>query len=283
MKVNRLMAVALGAALVVASSCAQDDAVNLSNSVPSEVLSALDAAGFNSADVVTFHEADPIAGERKGYMLGGDIFLSEEQVFDLQNSQVIPGAEQYRTTNLVSSPRTISVCGLSGYGGGYDLTTVMRQGLQYAVDNYNALNIGLNFTLTFTSNFSNYDITVYNNQQSGAGGSAGFPTSSGNPYNFVQILAGMNNYSNQVNEHVMTHEIGHCVGFRHTDYFNRSISCGSGGNEGSSGVGAIHIPGTQTGASNYSIMLACFNSSSIDSSTKGEFSNEDKTALNYMY
>lgn len=39
--------------------------------------------------------------------------------------------------------------------------------------------------------------------------------------------------------------MGHCIGFRHTDYMNRSYSCrGSAVNEGSAGVGAVYIPGT---------------------------------------
>ncbi|MEL7222002.1 MAG: M57 family metalloprotease, partial [Bacteroidota bacterium] len=68
--------------------------------------------------------------------------------------------------------------------------------------------------------------------------------------------------------------------FRHTDYFNRSISCSSGGNEGSGGVGAIHIPGTPTTNVNgtTSLMLACFNSG-VD----GEFTGSDRTALNFLY
>ncbi|HAS41831.1 MAG TPA: peptidase, partial [Microscillaceae bacterium] len=67
---------------------------------------------------------------------------------------------------------------------------------------------------------------------------------------------------------------------RHTDYFNRSISCGSGGNEGSAGVGAIHIPGTPTTNvnANTSVMNACFNSGST-----GVFTSSDNTALNFLY
>jgi hypothetical protein len=78
----------------------------------------------------------------------------------------------------------------------------------------------------------------------------------------------------------MTHELGHTVGLRHSDYFNRSISCGgSAVNEGSGGVGAIHIPGTPTGASvGGSIMNSCFRSSET-----GEFTGSDVTALQTVY
>ena len=82
-----------------------------------------------------------------------------------------------------------------------------------------------------------------------------------------------------MNEHVITHELGHCIGFRHSDYYDRSISCGSGGNEGSAGVGAIHIPGTPTDARvGGSIMNSCFRSSET-----GEWSSSDRTALDYLY
>ena len=75
------------------------------------------------------------------------------------------------------------------------------------------------------------------------------------------------------------HEIGHTIGFRHSDYYNRAISCGSGGNEGDSGVGAILIPGTPSSATvGGSIMNSCFRSTET-----GEFTSSDVTALNYLY
>ena len=83
-----------------------------------------------------------------------------------------------------------------------------------------------------------------------------------------------------MNEHVITHELGHCIGFRHSDYYDRSISCGgSASNEGASNVGAIHIPGTPTTAGvGGSIMNSCFRSSE-----SGEWSSSDRTALYYLY
>jgi hypothetical protein len=76
----------------------------------------------------------------------------------------------------------------------------------------------------------------------------------------------------------MAHEMGHCIGFRHTDYMNRAYSCGgSTYNEGSAGVGAIHIPGTPTGPSASSWMLACSNGGNRP------FTSADRTALNYLY
>jgi hypothetical protein len=77
---------------------------------------------------------------------------------------------------------------------------------------------------------------------------------------------------------VIQHEIGHCIGFRHTDYFNRALSCGgTATNEGASSVGAVWIPGTPTGNSANSWMLACSNGGNRT------FNANDIVALNYLY
>lgn len=227
---------------------------------------------INFGEVEKVVEIRPDGTVENLYRIGGDVDVTREELDALR--QMDANLEkQYRTNNLVSKS-TINVIGYTG-GGGYALTTKMRTGLSWAIANYNALNINKTFNLTFSASTSG-DIVVYRQPaNSGAGGVAGFP-SGGNPYKWVQIYTGMDAYSNNVNEHVMTHEIGHCMGLRHTDWFSRQ-SCGQSG-ESAGSDGANHIPGTPTGYDANSIMLACFSSSE-----DGEFGYYDRVALEYIY
>ena len=240
-----------------------------------EIEAHVDGHGFhdiNDVEEITVTRPDGTVEEL--ILLDGDIEVTREEYKELQR-MVANGEKQYRTNNLVSRNRTYSVIGYTG-GGGYGLSSRMRTGLQWAVNNYNRLNQSVRLSLSFSSSTS-ADLVVYRQpNNSGAGGSAGFP-SGGRPYKWVQIYTGMDSYDNNTNEHVMTHEIGHCFGFRHTDYFSRQ-SCGQNTNEGSSGVGANLIPGTPSGYDPNSIMLSCFGANE-----DGEFGQYDRVAWNYLY
>ena len=179
--------------------------------------------------------------------------------------------KQYRTNNLVS--RSLDAICINGSA----FTGTLSTALNWSINNYNALN--LTFTMYRTSgSTSGCDAVITARVVSGSGGSAGFP-SGGRPYPYINIGAGVASYGTNTAEHVITHELGHTLGFRHSDYFNRSISCGRGGNEGGGSVGANHVPGTPTGASvGGSIMNACFRSRE-----NGEFTSSDRAALQYLY
>lgn len=251
------MSVMVGACLF--TSCAEDEPLSpASNEVPQEVQARFTDLGFDVSD---------IRMDGENYLVEGDIIVTPQALANMHEPTVVngPKGEQFRTYNLVSTPRTIRVRGAG-------LSSKVSQALDRAVYNYNSQNL----SITFQRVSSGGDIVV-RESGSGAGGVAGFPYGDGRPYNSVTIFTGTASYNLDVVEHVVTHELGHCIGFRHTDWFNRSYSCGSGGNEGEGSDGAVGIPGTvyydQT-----SVMNACFSSSAT-----GEWSYYDQVALDYLY
>ncbi|RYZ43340.1 MAG: protease [Myxococcaceae bacterium] len=240
------------------SGCGND--VQLENQ---EIISNLVEAGFPENDIMVVDDA---------VYVGRDAHVTLEA----SREMLQPGKEsleQYRTTNLVASTVT-KIC--INPTSGFNSYSRLSAGLDAAIQNYNQR--GLSFTMArgpTTGCSANITATT----MSGAGGSAGFPTG-GRPYGTINIGTGLQSYSADVNEHVITHELGHSIGFRHSDYYNRAISCGgAASNEGTAGVGAILIPGTSgTATVGGSIMNSCFRSTET-----GEWTSSDITALNYLY
>ncbi|RKH18251.1 protease [Corallococcus praedator] len=205
-------------------------------------------------------------------VVDGAVYLGHDAQVSLEASQEMlqrdeGTAEHYRTTNLVGASVT-RIC--INPTAAFNSYSRLSQGLDLAIQNYNSL--GLRFTMTRgPSSACNANITA--TTMSGANGSSGYP-SGGLPYGTISIGTGLQSYSVDVNEHVITHQLGHTLGLRHTDFFN---TAGCGGSEGSAGVGGILIPGTPT-VDPLSIMNSCFSSTAT-----GEFSQYDILALNYLY
>ena len=234
--------------------------------IPSEIRAMVIAAGFNDAGMTSTPD---------GYLIESDILMTKAQLAEMGNNNgpemIIAQDEHYRTTNLVSGTRTITVSLNTTQANFVSATTE-------AIRRFNALPLRIKFQKV-TGTSANINIKTFY-QVSNTLGSAGFP-SGGNPYNTVNMNTYWYTPSISVNALATTiaHEMGHCIGFRHTDYMNRSYSCGgSATNEGTAGVGAVHIPGTPTGASSGSWMLAC-----SSTSTNRPFTSADNTALTYVY
>ncbi len=246
-------------------SCKKED--KKTTEVSQEVLSQVAKLGFST---------DGVAAHEDGYLVEGDIFLKAQDLQDgIQQSHnlIYANEEHYRTTNLVTRlPRTITVSLNTSQANFVSAT-------DEAIRRYNALNLNVRFQRVAGTSANINVVTFY--QVSNTLGSAGFP-SGGNPFNRIQMNTYWYTPGIAVNALATTiaHEMGHCIGFRHTDYMNRAYSCGSGGNEGASTVGAVYIPGTPTGPSAGSWMLAC---GSTSSSFNRPFTTADRTALNYVY
>ncbi|WP_162428541.1 M57 family metalloprotease [Pontibacter pudoricolor] len=266
MKVNRLLLVGAMVAAFGFTSCQQDEEIATQDSVSESTLNRIAELGFYNKNV------EKVEG---GYVVEGDIFLSESDLTAAHNTQAlrVGESEQYRTTNLVnaSGGRTITLSLDSKLPASYGAS------LDAAIARYNALN--LTIKMARVSSGGNINITAApRNAQYLA--SAGFP-SGGNPYGSVKVATRYIGTDPNLGwfTTILAHEIGHCIGFRHTDYMDRSYSCGGGyANEGASNVGAIHIPGTPTGPDANSWMLAC-----IGNGQNRPFNNNDKTALTYLY
>ena len=267
---NVLSAAAVCAASVFAiSSCSKEkEAVTpvAEEGISQAVLAQIKGMGLTTQD------AKKVEG---GYLVEGDILITPENLAAKPDYQMlrVGAEEQYRTTNLVSvgSGRTVSVRVSTSLPSAYVTAT------DEAIRRYNAQGLLIRFTrVTSGGNI------VLNQAPSGSSylASGGFP-SGGNPYNQVLINSGAIGTANASTyiATILAHEIGHCIGFRHTDYAGRQYSCGGAAvNEGASTVGAIYIPGTATGNDPNSWMLAC-----IGSGANRPFNANDVTALNYVY
>ncbi|WP_025739706.1 M57 family metalloprotease [Aquimarina pacifica] len=233
--------------------------------VPESIITKLKQAGFN-----TNHEILPY---ENGYIVEKDIFLTEKQIDILANE---PEEKQYHTTELVDVPhlytRTIKVYFAP------DFNQDMQNAFEDALTRFNNLNLNLIFERTEDEN--NNDIKITGANMGTIFGISGYPEN-GDPYQRIKLntkyYTDYNTFDNATT--VIAHEIGHAIGFRHTDFKNTSYSCGGDPyDEGRGLEGGIHIDGTPTGGDSESWMLTC-----LDFNHDRPFTNNDITALTTLY
>ena len=242
--------------------------------VGADKIAQIKALGFSTNGVIK--TAD-------GYIVEGDLLLTEENLKGLPvgTSLNIAETEQYRTTNIVRGlPRVVTI----------SLTNLPQKFSDAAnamISRYNSLGLRLTFQRAAAGTRGNIDLLGFSEPADINGlvtlGIGSFPNASGAPGSRIQMNTHPDAYGGRTTAYitsVIQHEVGHCIGFRHTDYFNRDFSCpfdARTNNEGQGANGAIRIPGTPSTADAGSFMLACAGSGS------GTFNSNDIIALNYLY
>jgi hypothetical protein len=259
---SKLLACLLIAGFAI-TSCKKEVKDTAQDQISQETLAKINDHGFGTSDVQKVDE---------GYLVEGDIILTEEFLNSTPGGNFLRIAEneQYRTTLLVTAlPRNITISSSGNISAG------LSSAIDAAIARYNAENL----RITMSRVASGGDIVIRLINGGNYIASSGFPTSTGDPYGTVKYNRAYQNYSAGFMTTVIAHEVGHAIGFRHTDFMDRSYSCGgSPSNEGASSVGAILIPGTPSGPDSGSWMLSC-----LSASTNRPFNNNDKTALSYLY
>nr|WP_295874476.1 M57 family metalloprotease [uncultured Chitinophaga sp.] len=273
---RQIAVIACLAAGLMMGSCNRNDKQQQEakpNPVSDEVLAQIKALGFGTSDV---RKMDG------GYLVEGDILLRADQLKQKVSTPTlrIANDEQYRTNNLVTAlPRVISVKVV-------DMGAAYIAGTDTAIARYNRLGLRITFQ-RITNGDANITIKGFNEGVRPDGfitlGSAGFPTDGGNPHDTIKMNTNVGAYGADPSVlyvgSVIQHEIGHCIGMRHTDYMRRTYSCKGDPvkNEGAGDVGAVHITGTPSRPDAESWMLACSNGGNRT------FNANDIIALNFLY
>lgn len=260
--------------LLLFYSCKKSpESTNQQEPIPSGVLMKLTSQGYNTEGV---RKVDG------GYIVENDMFLPDSNIGVTSSSPIlrIAETEQYRTNYLVTgTPRIITLSPTN-------LPAAYTAAIDAAILRYNNLNLRLalqRVAIGGMIDITDGSILPTNDPHytpPGVWGVSGFPAN-GNPQNRIGLNVAFMGIAPNQNflTTIIAHETGHCIGMRHTDYFNRAFSgCSGNPNEGQGTSGAINIPGTPTAEDPNSWMLAC-----INSPTNRPFNANDVTALQWLY
>lgn len=268
-----------------------------------EILENLVAAGF-AEDDLEIREGTAIGTELEGggyafgepemqVLVGGDVHVTLDASREIANVDT-QGFRHWRTPNLVNQNTKVCLAKLK-------LPAAYATAVDQAVANYNALGLSLTFesgvaTVSGCPNIPpgtplppGYTCGVATHTMTGCNstiwvqysttndplklGLAGFP-SNGKAYPYIYLYNNLDAAAAAAKLHVVTHELGHTIGLRHTDW-QLTNSCKVPGIEAQDG--ASQIAGTPAQTTN-SIMAAC-----VPKGTDGLFRGSDAAALNTLY
>nr|WP_315423024.1 M57 family metalloprotease [uncultured Pedobacter sp.] len=238
-------------------------------------------------------QTDGIKESGDYYVVEGDILISKKSLSTVKNIEKATNAggkiAQANTNNLIQGNLTNIIITTEDYD------TRWFYAIREAVTAWNEIsNCRINLIHSYNQFYPPYTtsitptITVKKiNLGTGGFGQGQFPTTAGTAGAVLYV----NPYTNNVNSngqdngiprsraqdvYMLVHEIGHCLGFRHTDWKAE----GTGG----SAVGANPIPGTPNNGDPGNDLNSVMNSGRLGTSnTWSSFSSYDVIAAQYLY
>ncbi|WP_430907909.1 M57 family metalloprotease [Maribacter sp. 2-571] len=253
--------------------------------MPQKDIAYLQALGFSDEYVSVTHTIDESGDKRITYNID-DIMIYPEDLPAMLPKKSASETGHYRMPLIASNGFTYRIYAFTNNNA------KANDAVNRAIDNYNLLfrqgKIGFNFQRLYNYDNRNLaNIRIYfNDLGPRTTGRTGFPvrvnSSFVRPFSNIQVNRRMitgstsRNYPTDRVEHTITHEIGHTMGLRHTDWFSRS-SCANPNPE--PWLGAVHIPGTPSQFSSNPIDANSLMNACSPLSAPGEFTAKDKIAL----
>ena len=272
-------------ALLLASceSNSQDVEINKDQDL-NNAISVLEKKGFDTQNYQILEL--PYGKEEK---LEKMISVEGDGLFLIKDLLNATREKQYHTNNLLKSSVAGNLKIALKTSGAYSISQKWQVAFKEAIKNWNSIKKSFDAHTTFTrlkevDISDDYDILVY---ESFLGRNltiarAGFPMNGGTAFNGIYINSGFTEtLTDKERIFTATHEIGHSLGLRHTNWFDRNSDGFSnmsdpGDYEGESSYGANYIFSTPTGLDPNSVMNAIV-------APWNKFSRYDRAAIRYLY
>ena len=235
--VKKLLTAAL---LLLMFSCGtQSDNANSNQTDMDKALTILEKQGFDMSKIVPDGDA---------VIIDTDARLSLEAILKSDEQR----DKQYRTQFIMTQSNASDIRIRISSNVPSNWATATRQ----AIANWNSSGSAIN--MTEVSSGEDITVSMANLGNPQAIAQAEFPSSSGQVGFRVRINTNFGSLSATRKEFTMTHEFGHCIGFRHTNWFDRNSNGVSGDVPGDREpeLGLSHIAGTPTGLDGNSVMNA---------------------------
>jgi hypothetical protein len=218
----------LVAAMVLLFSCENGSSDSQAKTDVELAMQKLSAQGFHTENAVI---------ENGKIIIDGDMVFTPKHVLQAKESR----NKQWHTTYLVSDANIASI----KFRFDSNVPQAWKDATQFAFDRWNAIS-GSAITMYEVSTGEDIFVTYKRLRSRSTIASASFPDGAGRVGSTITINTSNDGMATTYKNFTMTHEIGHCIGFRHTNWFDRNSDgdATTNDNEGVSTVGAEHIPGT---------------------------------------